>query len=426
MVSAQILHAADLHLGAPLAALGDRVGPEASKRLRERSRLALERLVNAALDHEVSAVVLAGDVYDQAEREVSAQVRLATQLGRLHEAGIPVFIAHGNHDPLVSAYRPAAALPPSVTVFGPGEVQVHHLGLRDGTSAVVAGISFGVTHEKRNLALEFHTVDTGGERCVAVLHANVDSTVGHDPYAPCSVDDLRRAAAVHYWALGHVHQRIAEQLEPSRWWAYSGNLQGRSAKPAECGPKGALVVPFTDTGVAEPRFVACDAVRFERLEVDVSAAGDVGEALDLCAEAVTGVTRADESVAVVFRIALVGATAAHSQLNSGADLLELLREHAEADIGEGALMKVVVDTRPAIERARLLERNDLLAALLRELDAIAAGSCDEWVRAGADELLPSGAAGQRFGSLLDRDPALAALILADVERRIIDGFGVDR
>ena len=40
---------------------------------------------------------------------------------------------------------------------------------------------------------------------MAVLHANVGHRVAWDNYAPCSIEDLRRAG-MDYWALGHVHR----------------------------------------------------------------------------------------------------------------------------------------------------------------------------------------------------------------------------
>jgi DNA repair protein SbcD/Mre11 len=418
------LHAADLHLGAPLASLGTAIAPAKAAHLQSLARRAFDELVATAIARGVSFVVLAGDVYDAADREVGAQVRFARGLAQLHDAGICVLIAHGNHDPLASRYRPAAALPANVTVFDPGEVQVHRLELTDGSSVAVAGVSFATLHETENLARRFHRLPLEGERCIAVLHANVDGSTGHDPYAPCSVDDLR-SAPVAYWALGHVHQRSVDSFTDSRWWAYSGNLQGRSTKPSECGPKGVLVVPLTERGVAEPEFVACDQFRFERVEVDVSGATDVPDVLDLVCSAAERTAAAADGRAVLLRARLVGATPAHTHLGADrVDLLELVREARPDLLGDGELLRIDVATRPAVDRSQLLGRSDLLAALLHRLDALR--SLDDvhlhaHVARCADDI-PDAQTRAILAEMQTLDPALARRVLDDVEHRFLDAL----
>jgi len=411
-----VVHAADLHLGAPLDSLGRRIDPTKADHLRKLSLGAFDNLIDLTIDRQATALVLAGDVYDGAHREVGAQLRFLRGMKRLDEHGIPVFIAHGNHDPLAGKYRPAAALPTNVTVFGPGEVEVHNVPLANGTPLHVAGISFEVEHEKSNLAARFSSLNVASERCIAVLHANLEGTSGHDPYAPCSLHDLE-SAPVAYWALGHVHLRTVKSFSPSRWWAYPGNLQGRSSKPAECGAKGALVVGMTDTGVSEPMFVACDTVRFARLDVDVSSASTLAEALE-CLEA--GLAEATGQAAdrpLLARVRLVGATHCHADLQATSiDLTALARDHIGSLLGDGELLKVEGDTRPAVNRSQLLERGDLLAALLQKIDTIGADgeSVIDMIRADLDA---------RTIKLLDalstKDTTLDSTLLARVEQLLL-------
>jgi DNA repair protein SbcD/Mre11 len=419
------LHAADLHLGAPLAAsLESAVGPAKADHLQRMARRAFDELVDVAIAQGVSFVVFAGDVYDTADREVGAQVRFAHGLMKLHQAGIQVFIAHGNHDPLVSRHRPAAALPPNVTVFDQGAVQVHRVEVSDGSSVAVAGVSFGALHEPDNLARRFHHLPVADERCVAVLHANVDGSTGHHPYAPCSVADLRDGL-VAYWALGHVHQRIANTFGGSRWWAYSGNLQGRSTKPSECGPKGALVVPFTPQGVAEPEFVACDQFRFERLDVDVSGAADVADAVDLLCIAATGTASAAGERPVLLRARLVGSTRAHEHLaDERADLADVVRAVRPELMGDGELLRIDIATSPAVDRSQLLDRGDLLAALLQRLDTVRALDDTDLHAEVSHCAADLGDASTRgiFAELCGLDPSLLRLVVDDVERRFLDAL----
>jgi len=349
---------------------------------------------------------------------------VAKGLRELDDAGIRVFIAHGNHDPPAASYRPAVALPPNVTVFGPGDVQVHAVHASGGEIAV-AGVSFSTAHETANLAQRFALSGAAsvasGVPCVGVLHANVQGTVGHDPYAPCRVEDLL-AAPVAYWALGHIHRQTVESLGAGRWWAYPGNLQGRSAKLAECGPKGALIVSITDLGAARPQFVACDAIRFIRADLDVSSAHDIADVLDLVDVRAIHEAEVAGSRPVLLRLRLVGASGAHDSLVADRDhLLDYVREHGGASLGDGEYLRVEVATRPAVERSQLLARGDLLAALLERLDAHREGADADCVAAvGASVGSLDRATTAVLHSAARSDPLLYRRVLDDVEQLLIE------
>lgn len=406
-----MVHAADLHLGAPLQSLGARLGAERAAELRREAALAFDTLIDLTLRVDADLLVLAGDIYDQAEFEVAAQLRLARGLRRLTDAGVRVAMAHGNHDPLVTTFRPAAALPDDVIVFAPGEPQVHRLQLRSGHTVDLAGVSFDRQHEPTNLARRFADLPLDPRRSVGVLHTNVGSDPDHGDYAPCTVDDLA-AAPIGYWALGHIHLRQTHPLGPGRWWAYPGNLQGRSTKPSECGPKGALVVPIMSDGFGEPEFHPCDRIRFTRLDVDVSAARDLGEALDLTTVELGEAAATTDGRPLVASVRLTGPTAAHDQLRDREDLVELLQEHGTS----AAVGTVEIATRPLVPRPQLLERDDLLADLLRALDA--ADDAESTIMEHLDDELPSTA--RRLLNEQLRQPDRARALLGEVEHLLTD------
>lgn len=103
--------------------------------------------------------------------------------------------------------------------------------------AVVYGISYPTCEVRHNLVDRLGGVDDGAFS-IGLLHANVGSDTGHEPYAPCTVDDLRQSG-VHYWALGHVHTRsLLSRRDPIA--AYPGNPQGRHVN--ETRPRGVYLV----------------------------------------------------------------------------------------------------------------------------------------------------------------------------------------
>lgn len=451
METVRFIHAADLHLDAAFRGLAQDVSPELATRLHEATFTALERLVALCEKERPDMLILAGDVYNQEDRSVRAQLRLRDGCVRLERAGVRVFIVHGNHDPYPSRLA-HLNWPANVTIFG--EDVESHAVLRDGRLiAMVHGASHASARETRNLAARFVR---GPEPClhIGVLHTTLGEADGEARYAPCSLDDLS-ASGMDYWALGHVHERTV--LCESPMAVYPGALQGLHIN--EPGDKGCLLVSATaptagqDNGrdwrfALVPRPLA--PLRWETLEISLdvplgtagaaSTTGDAGEAdgarpsagaltLD---EADLLLRRSLDSLAsrlephienVVVRLRLTGRTPLDALLRSTqaqSDLLDTLREVTFA----GPLLWIKdmqVLTRPEVDHEALLGRDDLLGevarltegcrnepAVLEESLTAALGNLYDHVRA-RKALVPLSEAEQR--ELLDSAESLCVDLL---------------
>jgi DNA repair exonuclease SbcCD nuclease subunit len=374
VATAKFLHAADLHLGAPLKSLGQAVSPAARERLLTLVNGAYTRMIEVAKSEKVDFVVLAGDIYDDAERDPGAQRRFLLGLRELVDAGIRVFMVHGNHDPLTRDIR-NGLLPEGVVVFPAGKLGVETVTMSNGVEVTVAGVSYRKKEELETLVPLFAGVT--GQTVVGVLHTNVGANTMHGPYAPTSPEELA-AAPVHYWALGHIHLRSVNR-NPRGWWAYPGNLQGRSVKAAECGPKGVLVVSVDDNGaVLEPEFRECSTVRFARLNVpmdDVAEEAAVGDAVN--AVLADEVARADGTPLVV-RLEFTGQTdiPALRDTTSSAwvSLSEAIVEEAADVLGDGVIAKIRSSCVPRIDLAHERTRPTLLGKVLLAVDEAEASS----------------------------------------------------
>lgn len=408
-----LVHVADLHLGAPLESLGSRLGADEAENIRVQSHKAFDRLVDLTIQQQADILVMAGDVYDEAEKEARAQLRFSKAMRKLTDAGVKVFVAHGNHDPITSSYEPVAALPDEVVVFGENEPQLHQVKLKSGSEISVVGVSFGRKHEDQNLARRFHGLSCDPTQTIGVLHTNVGSNSVHGNYAPCSKEDLE-VAPVGYWALGHIHDRQVHSMGPGRWWAYSGNLQGRSTKATECGPKGALVVPILSDGFGEPVFHPCDTVRFERVDVDVSEAQNLQEAFEIIDDRLRTLEDSANGRVMVARIRLIGTSLANGQIREQTDLIGMIREFLTTSVH---LAKIEVTTRPKIDRDQLLQRNDLLSDILLALDQTVFTS--EQLLEIVEDQMPAKAA-KRLMALLSERPELAADVMEQVELLLIE------
>ena len=107
------IHCADLHLGEPFGGLysGD-TGPW-TEAIHKATFKAFENVVTAALTYRADAILISGDVYNSDHHSLAAQMAFARELYRAAQAGVQVFIIHGNHDP-DEAWRADVPLPPSV------------------------------------------------------------------------------------------------------------------------------------------------------------------------------------------------------------------------------------------------------------------------------------------------------------------------
>ncbi|TGG78310.1 MAG: DNA repair exonuclease, partial [Aphanocapsa feldmannii 288cV] len=148
-------------------------------------------------------LIIAGDLYDGPWRDCNTGLFFAKQMGRLKQAGIPVFVLHGNHDAESQIARQLKLpLPDNVQVFDAQKAQTFQL---DKLNVALHGQSFREKAVTDNLVPDYPTPVQDAFN-IGVLHTALDGMSDHAKYAPCSLPELV-AKGYDYWALGHVHQR---------------------------------------------------------------------------------------------------------------------------------------------------------------------------------------------------------------------------
>jgi DNA repair exonuclease SbcCD nuclease subunit len=152
---------------------------------------------------------------------------------------------------------------------------------------------------------------------IGVLHTSLDGTRGHEGYAPCSVEDLKRFG-YDYWALGHVH--AAEIVSRDPWIVYPGNLQGRSVR--ETGPKGAMRVTVDDGRIVDVTRLHLDGARWAHLSIDVADVASEAEALARVRDALGETHLEGEGRPLAVRVTLIGATSLHNHLVARREALQ--------------------------------------------------------------------------------------------------------
>jgi DNA repair protein SbcD/Mre11 len=369
--SFRFVHAADLHLDTPFQGIAG-PAPQVAQALRDASLQAWRNLVELTIARQAAFLLLAGDIYDGADRGLRAQLGFLDGLQRLAAAGIRTFIVHGNHDPL-DGWSAIRGWPSEVTVFGSDEVACVPVQA-GGATVHVHGISYRTRDVRDNLARTFHA-DPGAALSIGLLHANVAGNAEHAAYAPCSLADLE-AAGMHYWALGHVHKRQFLR-EGGPWVAYAGDTQGRSPKPSELGAKGALVVEVTDGVVQPPEFAPVDVVRFAACEVDIGGLADMPAVQARAAALIDELRRGAHGRALLVRVLLRGRGPAARDLcraDAPAGLRDELRAAFETADPFVWVESVRDQSRGALDLAALRERRDFGAELLHLCEALQAGA----------------------------------------------------
>jgi len=256
----RIIHAADIHLDTPYRRHDEAV----RARLREAGREAFTRLIDLALERQVDALLIAGDLFDNDLLTLATERVLVDELTRATSDGLTVVYATGNHDPGRANYRAMGIDWPKERFHLVASRQPRQIAIEREGEVVgwVVAAGHQTPREDRDLAATFPPAP-GPEPAVALLHAQVMSAAAaerHDRYAPAALDSLDPSYA--YWALGHIHHRQEVRRDPPVH--YPGNLQGRHF--GEDGAKGALVVTLERGAAPEVEFEPLAPVRWETLE----------------------------------------------------------------------------------------------------------------------------------------------------------------
>ena len=361
MAQLRFVHAADLHLDSPFRGIRNEAPDYVAETLRRATFDAYENIIDLCLRERVDALLVAGDIYDGADRSLRAQLRFVDGLKRLGDAGIRSFVCHGNHDPL-DGWEARLALPDGCVRFGP-EVTGEPAFPDDPQRATVYGISYPQQVVTENLSLHFRVPESSGFK-IGLLHANVGGNTSHDNYSPCTVADLADSP-IDYWALGHVHTRqVLRQERPTV--VYPGNSQGRH--PLETGERGVYLVDVDDFGAVRLDFRPVDVVRWQTLEVGIAGLETEQELFDAVDRTVAASAESAGGRAVVFRLTLTGRGPLHGWLRRAGTTEELLERLNDQYANARPWMwceRLQLDTASPVNREQVVQREDFAGDLAR-------------------------------------------------------------
>lgn len=324
----RILHAADLHLDSPFAALE----PAQAAQRREEQRQLLLRLTEECGRRGCHLLLLAGDLFDsdRVYRETAEQ--LAESLGKLQAR---VFIAPGNHDPW-SPLSPYATLnwPENVHIFRSRSIEAVRI---QDPPVTVYGAAF--TGSRETGLLEGFTAEADGRPAVMVLHGVLgDPASVYDPISEEAVE----TSGLDYLALGHVHA-ASQRVIGKTTVVNPGCAMGRGFD--ELGKKGACYVELDESGCRVSP-VDLGSRSYEVLRVRVS-----GDPMAAILEALPEDTERD-----IYRIILTGEC-------FSPDLKALQEALRNRFYG----LELTDETRPPLSLWQDLQEDSLKGEFLRQL-----------------------------------------------------------
>lgn len=271
----RLIHTSDWHLGRTL---------HGADLLDAQARF-LDWLLAASIEHEVHAVVVAGDIYDRAVPPVDAVAVLDKALRGFAQARIPVLLTSGNHDSAVRLgfgsrlselagvhvrTEVAELARPVIVTDEHGEVAIYGIPylLPD---AVMADLNAERSHASvlaaASARIRADAAERGIERTVVAAHALVtgamicdserDLRVGGVADTPASV-----FAGLNYVALGHLHgQQNVQPPGETGCVRYSGSPlafsfserhHAKSVTLAELDASGAVTITLLPAPVPRP------------------------------------------------------------------------------------------------------------------------------------------------------------------------------
>lgn len=328
-----------------------------------------KQIVSEAIRRRVDALVLTGDVADRQNAFFEAFGALKREVERLVEAGIPTFAVAGNHDYEVLGRLVDSLDTPLVRLVGRDATwELAHLE-RDGAPVLgFVGWSFHQPHVNTSPLGSFPERLDRSVPLVGLLHADLD--VPESPYAPVPAADLL-ATPVPIWILGHIH-KPQHRSERGRHILYPGSPQ--PLHPAEPGVHGPWLVEIEDGRHVRLEQLPLATLRYERIEVDVSAAEDLN---DLQAHALRQIARQLEALPqqqpplrhIVVRAVLTGRTRHHRALVQARADWEGRIATSVGDVGV-SVERLVIGTRPDYDLAEVAQRKDPAGALARLLQGL--------------------------------------------------------
>ena len=260
----KIIHCADIHLDSRMSANLTR---EKARERRTELLTTFRKMVEYAADHDVEAVIIAGDLFDT--KNVTATARNVVRDLILGHPDIAFYYLQGNHDE-GSFAGGLAEIPDNLYLFD-GKWTSYRLGKR----VCITGVELNPENSGsvyNALSLDADLVN------IVVLHGQESEYSAKDKAEIIHLAALKNKG-IDYLALGHIHSYKKERLDGRGVYCYPGCLEGRGFD--ECGEHGFVELSVDEAaGTVESSFVPFASRNLYTIPVDITGCTSTMEILE--------------------------------------------------------------------------------------------------------------------------------------------------
>ena len=216
MIRLLVAHISDTHLG------------YRQYNLEERERdfyRAYETLIEMILEEHVDVLLHTGDLFDSPRPPTAALLKAQESILKLVDNGVQVYAIPGSHDVLKRR-----GLPPHVLYERLGMKILHHRRPWDsvklpGGELFIAGLQYIPRHSRDGLLESLRRIEAEASQrsCkkILMLHQSLKEYLPFE--YELSTGELPRG--FHYYAMGHIHQRVSVRLPWGGLLAYAGSTE---------------------------------------------------------------------------------------------------------------------------------------------------------------------------------------------------------
>ena len=269
----KLIHCADLHLDAKMTSL---LPPELAKTRRQELLQTFLRMVDYAERENVSAILIAGDLFDR--RQVSALAAGTVLEAIRSHPDISFFYITGNHE-RNGFLEKITEIPDNLKLFGK-EWRTYDAG-----PVAVSGIDPDPeAGPERYASLVLDPASFN----IVLLHGQITEYGEAGNAETIPLRELR-GKPIDYLALGHVHRFQEGTIAPRGSWCYSGCLEGRGFD--ECGEHGFVLLEIdTASRRYTKTFVPFAGRKLEEIPVDITGCVSTAEIAERIEETIGEMT----------------------------------------------------------------------------------------------------------------------------------------
>lgn len=349
----RIIHCGDLHLDSKIES---NLPALKSRERKKEIVMAFCRMVDYAAENGVTAVIIAGDLFDT-DRMLSSTRDMV--LGKISACPDTDFLyLCGNHD--AGKALTECELPCNLKLFSDRWTSYTY------ENVCITGAELTADNCRHIYGSLFLPQDKFN---IVTMHGQLSSSSGEDAVNRTELSDK----GIDYLALGHYHKFDKGALGKNGMWCYCGCLEGRGFD--ECGDKGFVVLDIAADGSYRHEFIKNSIRSIVEVECDITGLNNTADILKKI-ETDTALISADAMVKVV----LVGNVPADARKD-----IEYFKKHLDERFW---FVKLKDKTRVELRHEDYLNDISLKGEFIRA--ALAAGlpeeMCDRVIECGLQAL----------------------------------------